>query len=137
MAVGDEIRVWTERSVDPEDGFALRHAQAFGSGTTAILRRLSIAIVGCSGTGSIVAEQLARLGVGRLILVDPDVVEEKNLNRILNSGKEDAYLARPKVHVLASAIARMGLNQEVLPLAANLINPDVVPKVAERDIVFV
>jgi hypothetical protein len=41
------------------DAFALRHAQAFGKGTTALLRSLSIAVVGCSGTGSIVIEQLA------------------------------------------------------------------------------
>ncbi len=57
------------------------------------------------------------MGIGRLVLVDPDVVEEKNLNRILNSGKEDAYLGKPKVFALASAVARMGLGQELLPLA--------------------
>ena len=49
---------------------------------------MSIAVVGCSGTGSPVIEQLARLGVGRLVLVDPDRVEEKNLNRIVNATRE-------------------------------------------------
>ena len=93
-------------------------------------------MVGCSGTGSVVVEQLARLGVGRIVLVDPDVVEEKNLNRILNSGKEDVYLGRPKVHVLASAIARMGLGQEVIPLQKNLLTPEAVRAVAECDVVF-
>jgi hypothetical protein len=136
MAVGHDLRIWQERRPEAVEGFALRHAQAFGSGTTGIFRTLSIAIVGCSGTGSIVAEQLARLGVGRLVLVDPDAVEDKNLNRILNSGKEDAYLARPKVRVLAAAIARMGVNQEVLPLAMNLISPEAARKLAECDIVF-
>ena len=58
-------------------------------------------------------EQLARLGIGKLVLIDPESVEDKNLNRVLNSGKEDAYLSRFKVHVLASAIARMGFAQEV------------------------
>jgi tRNA A37 threonylcarbamoyladenosine dehydratase len=115
MAVGHDMRIWTERRLSPSS-FAVRHAQAFGNGTTEILRTLSVAVVGCSGTGSGVVEQLARLGVGRIVLVDPDIVEEKNLNRILNSGKEDVYLGRPKVHVLASAIARMGLGQEVIPL---------------------
>jgi len=135
MVVGDDLRLWTEqRGFLP--GFAIRHAQAFGSGTTEILRSLSVAVVGCSGTGSVVVEQLARLGVGRLVLIDPDVVEEKNLNRILNSGKEDAYLSRPKVHVLASAIARMGLGQEVIPLQLNLLSPDAVRAVAECDVVF-
>src|SRR5215469_290263 len=99
IAVGNDLKIWSANAVSEISGFALRHAQAFGQGTTNLLRQLSIAIIGCSGTGSIVVEQLARLGVGRLVLVDPDVVEEKNLNRILNAGKEDAYLAQPKAHV--------------------------------------
>ena len=135
MVVGDDLRIWTGvRSALPE--YARRHAQAFGNGTTEILRGLSVAVVGCSGTGSVVVEQLARLGVGRIVLIDPDVVEEKNLNRILNSGKEDAYLARPKVHVMASAIARIGLGQEVIPLHMNLLCADAVKAVAECDVVF-
>jgi hypothetical protein len=81
-------------------------------------------------------EELARLGVGRLLLVDPDAVEEKNLNRILNTGKEDVYLKRPKVYALASAVARMGFGQELIPLDKNLISPETVMRVAECDVVF-
>jgi len=136
MVAGNDLKIWNINTASEIGGFALRHAQAFGQGTTNLLRQLSIAIIGCSGTGSIVAEQLARLGVGRLVLVDPDVVEEKNLNRILNAGKEDAYLAQPKAHVIARAIARMGLNQEVLPIVANLVSAEVVRRVAECDIVI-
>jgi len=137
MVVGADIRLWTkEGNIDFHTGFSLRHAQAFGKGTTALLRNLSIAVIGCSGTGSIVVEQLARLGVGRLVLIDPDVIEEKNLNRILNSTKEDARLLRPKVQVLASAIARLELGQEVVPIQANLLTPEVVRLVAECDFVF-
>jgi hypothetical protein len=136
LCVGDDIRIWQRPAGWRNDGFTLRHAQAFGSGTTALLRSLSVAVVGCSGTGSIVVEQLARLGVGRLVLIDPDYLEEKNLNRILNSGKEDAYLKRPKAHVLASAIAKMGLGQEVVPLVANLASKEAVLAVAECDITF-
>jgi len=136
MVVGNDLKIWNANTASEVGGFALRHAQAFGQGTTSLLRQLSIAIIGCSGTGSIVAEQLARLGVGRLVLVDPDVVEEKNLNRILNAGKEDAYLAQPKAHVIARAIAKMGLNEEVLPIVANLVSVEVVQLVAESDIVI-
>ncbi|MEQ1933786.1 MAG: ThiF family adenylyltransferase, partial [Fimbriimonadaceae bacterium] len=116
--------------------FAERHAQAFGKGTTSILSRLSVAVVGCSGTGSMVVELLARLGVKRLVLIDPDHVEERNLNRILNSGKEDAYLKRPKVEVLAKAIARMGLGTEVELLNENLVNESAIHAVAGCDVVF-
>jgi len=136
MSVGDDLRIWSCVPSRGSDNFTLRHAQAFGRGTTETLRRLSIAVIGCSGTGSIVVEQLARLGVGRLVLVDPDTVEEKNLNRILNAGIDDARAARPKVDVLAAAIARMGLGQDVLPLHANLVEPEVIRRVAECDVVF-
>lgn len=50
-------------------------------GSTAILRRATVGIAGCGGLGSQAAVSLARAGVGRLILVDGDRVEESNLNR--------------------------------------------------------
>lgn len=50
-------------------------------GSTEILRRAAVGIAGCGGLGSQAAVSLARAGVGRLILVDGDRVEESNLNR--------------------------------------------------------
>ena len=138
--VGDRLRYFfhaeseTVATAVPE--FARRHAQAFGAGTFSALKRLSIAVVGCSGTGSPVIEQLARLGVGRLVIIDPDRVEVKNLNRILNATMEDARARRFKVDVLARAIRCMGLETEVVPLARDLHGADVVKMVAECDAVF-
>jgi hypothetical protein len=135
--IGDNIAIGTEASHHPrEEPAGRRNRQAFGKGTIARLQRLSAAVVGCSGTGSLVVEQLARLGIGKLVLVDPDFVEEKNLNRILNTGKEDAYLAKSKVFALASAIARMGLGQEVVPLQMNLLTRKAVTEVAACDVLF-
>jgi sulfur carrier protein ThiS adenylyltransferase len=45
------------------------------------VRRATVGIAGLGGLGSAVAVALARLGVGRLVLVDFDVVEPSNLNR--------------------------------------------------------
>jgi hypothetical protein len=45
-----------------------------------------------SGVGSIVAEYLARLGVGTLVLVDPDRLEPSNLPRVVGSTRRDAML---------------------------------------------
>ena len=47
------------------------------------LLRGTVAIIGCGGLGGYLIEELARLGVGRLVAVDPDVFEEHNLNRQL------------------------------------------------------
>jgi len=136
MAVGDDIRIFMDNSASKGPEFARRHAQAFGQGTTALLRKLSAAVVGCSGTGSIVIEQLARLGIGRLVLIDPEAVEEKNLNRILNTGMADVERNRAKVEILADAIRRIGVGQEVITLRKNLLDRKAVEAVGECDVVF-
>jgi len=91
----------------------LRNRQLFGEGTMRRLKKLSVAVVGYSGTGSFVVEALARLGVGRLVIIEYDVVEKKNLNRILNTTHEDADAKRLKTEVARRAITAMGLNTEV------------------------
>lgn len=134
---GDDLRFWYNETTQPAvPEFAQRHAQAFGNGTSNLLKRLSIAVIGCSGTGSPVIEQLARLGVGRLVLIDPDRVEVKNLNRILNTTLQDARSNKFKVDVIARAITQMGLGTEVLPLARNLFDPIAVRAAADCDLVF-
>ena len=62
--VGDDVVFWSDEPESTIPVFVERHAQLFGSGTTALLGRLRVAVVGCSGTGSPVIEQLVRLGVG-------------------------------------------------------------------------
>ena len=133
---GDDINFWIPDQVDRVPAFAKRHAQLFGTGTTQLLREMSAAVVGCSGTGSPVIEMLARLGIGRLVLVDPDKVEEKNLNRIVNSTHEDAYVKRLKVEVMARAIASMGLNTDVEIIPEDLATPRAIKAVAECDVIF-
>lgn len=49
------------------------------------LQSARIGIVGVGGTGSIVAQQLAYLGVRSLLMIDPDVVEETNMNRVVGT----------------------------------------------------
>jgi ThiF family/Prokaryotic homologs of the JAB domain len=133
---GNDLSVWAPHDQGAVPSFAMRHAQLFGAETTRRLARLAVAVVGCSGTGSPVIEQLARLGVGRLVLVDPDRIERKNLNRILNATSEDAALRRPKVEVLARAIGAMGLGTDVEGIAENLATPRAIKAVAECDVVF-
>jgi hypothetical protein len=136
MVVGDDIRFWNYRRLgDPRED-DLRNQQAFGEGTISLLRSLRIAVIGCSGTGSVIIEQLARLGVGEIVLVDPDVVEKKNLNRILNSTAEDAERGTPKVLVAARMVDALGRGQKVLPLQMNLDSVDAVHRVAECDVIF-
>lgn len=136
MVPGDDLQFWVSHGSTDSPSFAQRHSQLFGAGTIRRLRKMSAAVIGCSGTGSPVIEQLARLGIGRLVLVDPDRVEDKNLNRILNASREDAYLRRHKVEVMARAIAGMGFDTEVEIIPEDLATPQAVKAVAECDVVF-
>lgn len=121
LLAGDKICLWEPNAPAVEVTAAgLRNAQAFGDGTYQILRRLKVGVVGCSGTGSPVVEQVARLSVGHLVLVDPGNVEEKNLNRILNATADDAARKRRKVDVLGDAVLAMGLDTQVTRFAVNL-----------------
>jgi hypothetical protein len=136
--VGDDLVTHTAAMSSPSlvPEFGRRVAQTFGSGTYERLKKLRIAVIGCSGTGSPVIEQLARNCVGSLVLVDPDHVEEKNLNRILNATMEDARAKRLKVEVAERAIRAMGLGTKVQVYAKNLFDPDVIRAVAACDVIF-
>ena len=50
-------------------------------GVHQVVRKAKVGIMGLGGLGSIVAGALARIGVGKLVLADFDVVEPSNLNR--------------------------------------------------------
>lgn len=138
--VGDDLLFWRAQTEQEQDcaapEFARRISQAFGKGTYEHLRELRVAVIGCSGTGSPVIEQLARNCVGSLILVDPDIIEKKNLNRIMNSTMADAIAGRNKVDIAKDAVMKMGLGTTVDTFAENLFSESVVKAVAECDIVF-
>ncbi len=133
--VGDDLNFWFASDVKSDDmpGFAWRNAQAFGAGTTGLLRRLSVAVVGCSGTGSPMLDMLMRHNVGHLVLVDPDRIDEKNLNRITFARKSD--IGRLKVEVAEQWIKSVGLGTVVEALPQNLCEAATIRRVAECDIV--
>lgn len=139
FVAGDDIHFW--HNTPPSDlkrtsDYLRKNEQAFGEGTIGRLRRLRVAVVGCSGTGSPVAEQLIRLGTGVVVLVDPDIVEEKNLNRILNSRMDDVRKQKHKVQTLAEAAIATELDTTVIPIARNIADPVAIEAVAGCDIVF-
>ena len=101
----------TGGSANPD--FLQRQTLAVGVETVERLQKLRIGVVGCGGTGSAVVELLARAGVGRLLLVDPDVVTKTNLNRLYGSTRSDVEKCRPKVQVVRDHVERMGLGTQI------------------------
>lgn len=136
--IGDEIRLYGPCPEGDGAGrdFDLRHRQAFGDQTVDILAGMSIAVVGVSGTGSPVVEMLARLGVGRIVLIEFDVVEEKNLNRIWGSRRAHAEVRLNKALMMKRHVESIGLGTVVEVVAASVDHPDAISAVATCDAVF-
>jgi len=131
--VGDDLRYWWGDA--PRNGARARPI-AFTSEMTDELHRLTAVVIGVSGTGSPVAEQLGRLGFGHIILIDPDHVEKRNLNRILNSSLQDVEDEIFKVHMFAAAIARYREACVVHPVTASLATREAVLAASQADVIF-
>lgn len=82
-----------------------RSVRAFGPDIQAALGDLQVGVVGAGGTGSAVCEQLVRLGVRRLTLIDADVLSESNVTRVYGSTPGD--VGRPKVEVLGDHLSEI------------------------------
>jgi molybdopterin/thiamine biosynthesis adenylyltransferase len=90
----------------------LRSVGTVGLKGQARLLRSTVAVVGLGGLGGSVAEGLARMGVGRLILVDGDTFVDHNLNRQTLS--TEANLGRSKVETARTRVAQVNSAVEVI-----------------------
>ena len=82
------------------------------------------------------AETLARAGVGRLILVDRDFVEESNLQRQIMFEESDARDRLPKAVAAARRIGRVNSAIQVEPVVADVTFENIEEIIAGVDLVF-
>jgi molybdopterin-synthase adenylyltransferase len=68
------------------------------------LSMVRVGIVGLGGGGSHVVQQLAHIGVGQYVLVDPDVIEETNLNRLVGGTLADINASLTKIAIAVRVI---------------------------------
>lgn len=92
--------------------FADRSVRVFGREGQRMLANLHVAIVGTGGVGSILADHLARYGVGQISMWDPDIVKDVNVNRSSVFTFEDARRRVAKVIALARALPSFALVRE-------------------------
>lgn len=85
----------------------------FGDTGIEKLQKATVMIVGCGAVGSFAVEALARAGVGKLIIIDSDVIEESNINRQIFA--TDTTIEMPKVDVARARIH--DINPDILVTA--------------------
>lgn len=133
-----------EDTTDYEDEMRERQALLHGNVGNAALRNSHVAVIGAGGLGALVVQNLTHLGIGRLTVIDPDVVEESNRSRIVDARPEDAsdneaILDDDDVVPAkwSTMIAELGKPKvEVLERYVRHVDPDIVyegiPEVAEH-----
>lgn len=111
-----------------------RNVRAFGPAVQQTLAALRIGIVGCGGTGSAVAEQLARLGARRLILIDPDVLTESNVTRVY--GSHARVVGAPKVTILKEHLEQIAPDAAVEVVQGVITSRGIACRLVECDLIF-
>ena len=97
-----------------------RLSKVIGSSNLELLAKKSVLILGCGGVGGYVAEALARSGIGQIILVDYDVVEESNINRQIIA--LSSTIGKYKVDVLEERIKDINQDCKVIKVKSFIDN---------------
>ncbi len=90
------------------------------------VRKLRVLIVGVGGVGGYVVEALARCGVGTLILVDPDRVDETNINRQIIAtrktvGRRKVEVFKERIHDISEQCECIAISEKISSLNISIL----------------
>lgn len=116
--------------------FYTRESTIPGLGSAGItkLRSSTVAVVGVGGVGSSAAYYLARSGIGTIRLIDQDIVEPANLQRIQSSTNEDLY--QPKAEVMSRLLSKFDKATKLEPVVDTLTSQNALQLLEGVDLVF-
>src|SRR5947208_6265822 len=80
----------------------------------------SIAIIGCGALGTVLANNLCRAGIGRLVIADRDYIELNNLQRQILFDEDDIARRLPKAIAAAEKLRRINSDTTVEPLVEHI-----------------
>lgn len=113
-----------------------RQVHLFGCRGQHILSEAKVAIIGLGGAGSLLAEIVGRLGVGRFVIIDPDRVDRTNLPRLVGASRWDATLSRRKTTLAKRNIRRANRKAQVHAITSDIVVPKVAAALVDCDFVF-
>jgi molybdopterin-synthase adenylyltransferase len=111
-----------------------RQTRAIGPASDAKLASATVGVLGVSGGGSHVVQQLAHQGIGTLIPVDDQLVDETNLGRLVGAVHADIDIT-PKVTVAYRVATNIDPNITVVRVPARFPSPKAIAALKEADVV--
>ena len=91
-----------------------RLVKVIGEDDFSILNKSKVLVLGCGGVGGYVVEALARSGIGTLVIVDFDNIDESNINRQIIA--LDSTVGLKKVYVLEKRIKDINRDCNVIKI---------------------
>lgn len=146
MVVGRSLQ-----RIPPATGFEQeiydRQVRAFGRAGQSLISRARVAIVGLGGTGSPTAEQLVRLGVSDLVLIDPDWFTDSNITRVYGtfasalrpsrwSWKRIRKRPERKVDLVAQHLCRINPAARIRTVPESVVVQSAAAQLLDRDVIF-
>lgn len=113
-----------------------RQILLFGAAGQERLANSTVGVIGAGGAGSLIIEYLARLGVGRLIIADPDVLERSNLPRVVGARERDARLGKSKVEIAARVARAANPRIDFVGVPASIARDHVAQRFRHCDFLF-
>ena len=113
-----------------------RQVRMFGEAGQRVLRASKVAVIGLGGIGSLVAEYVARLGVGNLVLIDPDEIESSNLSRVVGATRVDVEAGQLKTQIAVRHVREMAIDTVLEPIAGDVVRPSVAQVLRDCDFIF-
>lgn len=111
-----------------------RQIRAFGEPGQRMLKQLHFGLVGAGGTGSVTGQQLAHLGATKVSVIDPDLVESTNLNRLVGAVPDD--IGSSKVDVAKRMMQAINPGMEVHEIRGDVVDEEVAAKLSSFDFIF-
>lgn len=113
-----------------------RQVRMFGAAGQHVLAESKVAVVGLGGVGSLVAEYLARLGVGNLVLIDPDEIESSNLSRVVGATRVDVEARQLKTQIAVRHAREMATDVMLEPISKDVARESVAQVLRDCDFIF-
>lgn len=113
-----------------------RQIRMFGVSGQQVLGSSKVAVVGLGGVGSLVVEYLARLGVGTILMIDPDPIEDTNLSRVVGATRVDVETRLLKTQIAVRHARELARNAVLLPIARDVASETVTRELRDCDFVF-
>jgi molybdopterin/thiamine biosynthesis adenylyltransferase len=113
-----------------------RQILALGEYGQKIIQNSYVGIVGLGGIGSHVFQQIIHLGVSKVLVIDPDTVEESNLSRLIGSKSDDALDKKLKVSVMERFANEIRPDTRVIAEKGTIYDISIAQKLLDTDIIF-